>query len=251
MRLPSAICAVFWATAGAAVSGADAAEPPAATLSAPDQTFEDGLRHYDAGRYQEAIALFEQVYQQTRAPAVLFNIAQAARLSGDCPRAVAHYRRFVTDAPEAPDRPRAEAWLAKLASCPGPPPPPLPAPPPLLPAGPPPAPIAEAPPLAVAPATVTTVAAAPLPASSDRRHLLGGLLLGGAATLAGAGGVFAWRADDAADQVSALSRNRTEWDESAAALDQDGRRAERWAIGLFSAAAAVTAAGLYLLLRGP
>src|SRR5262245_24738810 len=89
-----------------------------------DETFKQALAAYDAGRYREAIELYGRVYRETGAPAVLFNIAQAARQLGDCPRALAHYRRFVAEAPTSPDRPRAEAWIAELGDCgraPGPP----------------------------------------------------------------------------------------------------------------------------------
>src|SRR5215510_6931192 len=87
--------------------------------TAGDETFKQALAAYDAGRYREAIDLYGRVYRETRAPAVLFNIAQAARQLGDCPRALAHYRRFVIDAPASPDRPRAETWIAELGDCGG------------------------------------------------------------------------------------------------------------------------------------
>src|SRR5262245_19580633 len=121
MRLERSVAfALALAVASIAAAPALADRPEASA----DETFKQALAAYDAGRYREAIELYARVYRDTRAPAVLFNIAQAARQLGDCPRALAHYRRFVAEAPTSPDRPRAEAWIAELGDCgraPGPP----------------------------------------------------------------------------------------------------------------------------------
>jgi tetratricopeptide (TPR) repeat protein len=107
----------------AAATSAHAAppDPPAAPASADGRAhakrlFEQGQAHYDLGEYDEAIAAFREAYEISSAPALLFNIAQAHRLKGDCPRALQVYRHFVRLDPDSPRRSAAEGQIASLSA---------------------------------------------------------------------------------------------------------------------------------------
>jgi tetratricopeptide (TPR) repeat protein len=109
----------------AAATSAHAAppDPPAAPAPAPvdgrahaKRLFEQGQAHYDLGEYDEAIAAFREAYEISSAPALLFNIAQAHRLKGDCPRALQVYRHFVRLDPDSLHRSAAEGQIAALSA---------------------------------------------------------------------------------------------------------------------------------------
>jgi len=247
-----AICAAAL-LAAATARGQAAAEPTAAPA-----TFKEALAAYDAGRYADASKLFERVYRETHEPALLFNIAQASRLMGDCARAVAYYGRFVADAPASADRPRAEFWIADLGDCRAamPPPTPTTAPPPA--AAPTPAAIAPvavpsappAPPSLAPPAPLVGVTTRPAGAARAARRspLPGVLLLAASAVLGGVGGVLASHASSDGDQITRLFQNGGKYDDAAAAVDREGRRDATWAVVSFSAAVALAVAGVALLV---
>jgi tetratricopeptide (TPR) repeat protein len=240
----SAALALTVAIGSLAGSAAAAADRPGATS---DETFKQALEAYDAGRYREAIELYVRVYRDTHVPALLFNIAQAARQLGDCPRALAHYRRFVADAPASPDRPRAEAWIAELGDCGGAPVPPILLPAPASapaaasPAGP--APASGAPTL-----TMNAQPGATKPGTRPSR-LPAVLLFAGAAALAGGGTLAAVQAHDAEETISRISEQGGKWDDAAIAVDAQGHRDQTWSVVLFSAAVACAAAAVALLVH--
>jgi tetratricopeptide (TPR) repeat protein len=107
-----------------ASSSAAEETPPAreAAPSRPDagaearQDYERGQTHYDLGDYPAAIALFRTAYELSSAPALLFNIAQAYRLSGDCAKALAEYRHFVRLDPQSSRRADADAYIVSLGA---------------------------------------------------------------------------------------------------------------------------------------
>jgi tetratricopeptide (TPR) repeat protein len=103
------------------------------------RAFDQANTHYDLGEYDQAIPLFRRAYEISRAPALIFNIAQAYRLGGDCHRALEAYRQFLRMASDAGLRATAERHSESLRrSCrpvaagevSRPVPPPVPAPPP-------------------------------------------------------------------------------------------------------------------------
>jgi tetratricopeptide (TPR) repeat protein len=84
--------ALFWA------APVRAQEPAAAGSSAKERArvlHEQGLRHYEARRYARAIGAYRRAYALVPAPGILFNLAQAYRLKGDCRRAHRAYRSFL------------------------------------------------------------------------------------------------------------------------------------------------------------
>lgn len=185
---------------------------------------ERGRAFHAAGDYMSAIVAFKQAYAIAPSPGLLFNLAQAYRLAGDCADAAWMYRNFLASSADSDQRAVAQQQLATVEQCgrgPG-----------LRLA----APVVAAPVLAAALTSSTarggaTHATAPLEArattTSDndgvREMRLGvGLAIGGSALLAGAA-YFALDAHDAANSVSATYAKGGTWADVADA-DARGQR---------------------------
>jgi tetratricopeptide (TPR) repeat protein len=76
-----------------------------------------GRAAHDAGDYSAAIAAFTQAYVIAPSPALLFNLAQAYRLQGNCDDAALMYRRYLATGPEPEQRALAETHLASVERC--------------------------------------------------------------------------------------------------------------------------------------
>jgi tetratricopeptide (TPR) repeat protein len=141
-----------WLSAGQPARAADPRTETARQHSA------QGDAYYKLEKYGNAIGEYEQAYLAKPDPSFLYNIAQCHRLMGQNAEALNFYRRFLRDAPNAPNRPVAEKHIKDLedASHATLEPPPVAAPA----AAPAPAPMPTpepAPPAALSPATPTTV----------------------------------------------------------------------------------------------
>ncbi|MBX3162567.1 MAG: hypothetical protein KF773_41785 [Deltaproteobacteria bacterium] len=105
------------------VAALAAAQPSAARadrLLVPPKAraFADAGRHaHERGDYTAAIAAFKEAYVIAPAPALLFNLAQAYRLRGDCDDAALMYRRYLASAPPADEAALAAAHLATVEKC--------------------------------------------------------------------------------------------------------------------------------------
>lgn len=91
-----------------------------AQRSEAEKLYFQGQQAYDAGKYDDALAAWEKSYALSKLPALLFNIAQAQRQRahpGDCTKASANYKKFISLAPKAAERPTAEGFIAELAPC--------------------------------------------------------------------------------------------------------------------------------------
>jgi hypothetical protein len=191
------------------------------------QLYEEGLRHYGAGEYDEAIAKWEVAYQLSEAPLLLFNLGQAHRLKGDCALARAFYERY-REAEPAPKN--LEELLAAEALCPAEPVAETAVPP-----------VVETPPVAPPPPIVE-----PAPPPSPRRRSRRGQRIAGLATaavgvvLAGASAYFGWRAAGAA---TTIEERDGEWTPAFAELEARGERDRTiaWIAGGAGAAAIVAA----------
>lgn len=64
--------------------------------------------------YQTAIVRWNESYELSREPELLFDLAQAYRLSGDCATALKTYAEFIASAPDAEQRPLAEDLVREL-----------------------------------------------------------------------------------------------------------------------------------------
>jgi tetratricopeptide (TPR) repeat protein len=94
------------------------AQPPAATpeASRAEQAraeWERGRKLYNLADYEPAIAAFRRAYELSGKPELLYSIAQAYRLKGDCKQAVPIYRSFLREAPKHPNRRDAEAAIER------------------------------------------------------------------------------------------------------------------------------------------
>jgi hypothetical protein len=78
---------------------------------------ERGRAYHDAGDYANAITAFTQAYVIAPSPALLFNLAQAYRLQGDCEDAALMYRRYLSTNPSPAGRGLAEMHLATVERC--------------------------------------------------------------------------------------------------------------------------------------
>jgi tetratricopeptide (TPR) repeat protein len=73
-----------------------------------------GDAYYKLDKYSDALHEYEQAYIAKPDPSFLYNIAQCHRLMGDKPEAVKYYRRYLRDAPAAPNRAIAEKHIREL-----------------------------------------------------------------------------------------------------------------------------------------
>ncbi len=89
-------------------------------IGAAAQRFDAAQQAYQAGRYDDAAIGFLDAYGAMRDPALLFNAAaafQSKAKKGDaaaCRQAIAFYRRYLAEAPEAPDRQKVERVITTL-----------------------------------------------------------------------------------------------------------------------------------------
>jgi hypothetical protein len=90
--------------------------------------FDEGIRHYNVGQYEEAIAAFKEGYLQTNVAEFLYNIAQSYRLEGDrgCQQALRFYQSFLRMEPSRAEKLGVPAVVEDMARCaerqPAPPP---------------------------------------------------------------------------------------------------------------------------------
>jgi tetratricopeptide (TPR) repeat protein len=111
----------LWRVAFAALLlvGLDAAaqEPVAATAERARAFSVAGVAAFRQQRYDDAIAAFTASYTLAPLAVLSFDIAQAYRLKGDCIHAVELYRRYLREAPNAPNRAFVEEQLGALEPC--------------------------------------------------------------------------------------------------------------------------------------
>ena len=74
--------------------------------------YERATRAYDVGKYQEAIEEYQKAYEIGGDPPMLYNIAQAYRLSSE--KALTYYKKFLAIHPNAPNRAEVEKQIALL-----------------------------------------------------------------------------------------------------------------------------------------
>jgi hypothetical protein len=205
----------------------DATEIPAKARTLAER----GRAFHDAGDYPDAITAFTQAYVIAPSPALLFNLAQAYRLQGNCDDAALMYRRYLSTNPEPDQRALAETHLANVERClhklalhiP----------------------VETGTGRAIVPAASSAAfAARTSPAIPYRAQLekdVGiGLMIGGSASLAIAA-YYAVQAHDAADEVAAAYAKGAKW-KDVAPIDARGKSAAT-AAKVFGAGGAVGVAG--------
>jgi tetratricopeptide (TPR) repeat protein len=94
----------------ATLGNAHADEPP----SPAEALYDQGQAAYAREDYTTAIEKWRASYTLSGEHELLFNLAQAYRLTGDCTRAIVMYKRFIAVDPTANQRPLAEDFSREL-----------------------------------------------------------------------------------------------------------------------------------------
>ena len=95
----SAITLVAILAAASANAHADSALRPERIPNKARLLAEKGRAFHNAGDYNNAVSAFKEAYVLAPSPGLLFNIAQAYRLGGNCDEAAWMYRRFLDTNP--------------------------------------------------------------------------------------------------------------------------------------------------------
>jgi tetratricopeptide (TPR) repeat protein len=81
----------------------------------PEELYRRGMLHYELGRYPDAIDAFTRAYQASGKPALLYDLAQAYRMSRAPEKALPLYRAYLRQSPRAANRDEVERRIAELA----------------------------------------------------------------------------------------------------------------------------------------
>ncbi|MDB4964837.1 MAG: hypothetical protein JWN44_526 [Myxococcales bacterium] len=108
MRLAAVVVAVLVTMAPAAF----AAEADA--VRDARMHYDRGMAHYELGEFKSAVDEFKQAYALSKAPGLLFNLAQASRLAKDYEPALHFYRSYLRVRPDAPNRDDVERRITEL-----------------------------------------------------------------------------------------------------------------------------------------
>ena len=90
-------------------------QPPAASTSPDARLWEQAEADFEAGRFAEALAAFETLYQLNPQPELLFAMGRCHQQLGDCARATARFRAFLATGPDPAARQAAEARMLACA----------------------------------------------------------------------------------------------------------------------------------------
>jgi hypothetical protein len=195
--------------------------------------YEAGLQSYRAGNYDDAIAKLEASYRLVPVAGLLYDLAQAHRLKGDCAGARSFYRRFLDQVPTGPVEPLARSHLGEMERCVAAAAP-APAAPPVAPAN------------LLAPTVVADHPSSPGPGSrrfGRRAAWATGITAVG---LAATAGYFAWRADQQSEQVSGMFLPGQQWGAAGMEAQQAGRSSQT--LGIVTAVGALLSGGIALWL---
>ncbi len=100
-----------------ALSSAVASAQPPSVAEQARALSDEGLEHFRQNEYAPAIASFQRSYAMSPLPALLFNIAQAYRLAGDCDHALQYYRRYAEAAPTGGNRDALDGRIRDMERC--------------------------------------------------------------------------------------------------------------------------------------
>jgi tetratricopeptide (TPR) repeat protein len=113
-----------------ATAPSEAAEAPAAPLPSPEQErakkrYFEGKKHFQEGRFEEAMKAFTESYNLSQEPTLLYNLGITSERLGEVPRAIALYEVYLEEMPYAPDADALRVRVARLKGEPvvAPPPP--------------------------------------------------------------------------------------------------------------------------------
>lgn len=197
---------------------------------------------FSAGRYDEAAREFTSTHAAKADPSLYYNIAQSHRLAGHRAEALAAYRRYLAELPNAENRGECEARIAELT------PPPVEKLPEKLPETLPeslqekvPEKLPESPPAKAA------VEVAPAREQARTFKIAGSVLMAGAVVCLAVGGGFGVLAQSVGDELTNDSKNGRNWDPSKASAGEGYQAAEA---ALLTIGSAALVSGVVLLALG-
>jgi tetratricopeptide (TPR) repeat protein len=82
-----------------------------------DKLYQEGLKHYNLAEYDDAIESFKAAYKISNAAGLLYNIAQAYRLKGDCQNALTFYKNYLRNQPDAKNADKVAQRIAEMEQC--------------------------------------------------------------------------------------------------------------------------------------
>jgi tetratricopeptide (TPR) repeat protein len=215
------------------------AQSPDRTPSDAQAHVDKGLALYEAKEYAQAAIELRAAYELKKDRDVLYALAQANRLAGDCPTALTHYREFLESNP-----PGKQADLARknIARCEETKPAPTPAPVPPAPTAPTSAPTAD---MHATAHTLEPVGPAPAPRIAWYRDVPGDLLLGGGVGAGVVAGYFFY----ASSSELQSARSATRYDDAQTHADRAHGDRQIALVGSAAAGAFVVAAILRYVLH--
>lgn len=91
-----------------------AAPSSSSSVPSPEDLYTEGKTAYDHGDYAVAVDRWQKSYATSGESDLLFNIAQAHRLAGDCAIAILIYKQFIAADPTADQVPLATSLIHEL-----------------------------------------------------------------------------------------------------------------------------------------
>ena len=95
-------------------ANAGTAEAAGASDEVARGLFQAGKAAYEAGNYTDALSFFEQAHARSGRPQLLFNVGQTADRLRQDEKAIASFRAYLEQLPEAPNRAEVEARIRAL-----------------------------------------------------------------------------------------------------------------------------------------
>lgn len=104
MRLRARVIAtlLWWVPVATVFVATDAAAQTKAEIAEAKEAFERGKEHYEGERFLEAAEAFQEAYDLTQRPELLYNIGQAYRFAERFEDAERYLQRYLADAPDTP-----------------------------------------------------------------------------------------------------------------------------------------------------
>ena len=78
--------------------------------------YRDGMAHFQLDEWDSAIERWEEGFRLVPAPELLYNLAQAYRMSKRPEKALAFYQKFLRASPTAPNRAEVERHISRLTN---------------------------------------------------------------------------------------------------------------------------------------
>ncbi len=116
MKTHAFVIAAVLAVAPSIASAGEPSEPEVIPPKARALAVQ-GRAFHDSGDYGNAIIAFKEAYVMAPSAGLLFNLAQAYRLAGNCDDAALMYRRYIATGPSEEGRTIAEGHLETVERC--------------------------------------------------------------------------------------------------------------------------------------